>query len=190
MGALGFDEVHALALVPSSGKLYGVSDGDPGLLITIDPVDFVGTTVGVTPPDSHVRDLAFHAATGVIYGVDPIAGTLVIVNGATGADSAVGPIGFGSVAGLACVPGSSKLFATDAATGALLAIDPDSGQGTSIGSLGFDDVQGLDFDAFSGLLYGTDATTRQLIVIDRETGQGTVVGSTTCPVFDLSRPSP
>ena len=94
----------------------------------------------------------------------------------TGVGTAVGPLGFTRVVGLAFDPNTSTLYGVDVQSDQLITIDVVTGAGTAVGSLGFGGVQGLAYDAVAGVLYGTDVMTNQLITIDPLTGAGTSVG--------------
>ena len=67
---------------------------------------------------------------------------------ATGAATAIGPVGFPSVEGLSFQPSTGVLFGVDDETLQLLTIDVTTGAGSLVGDLGTTDVDlGLTFDS-------------------------------------------
>jgi hypothetical protein len=66
-------------------------------------------------------------------GANAATGQLILVDRATGAGTAVGPIGFLRVEDLSFDPIANKLYGVDAASGQLLSIDTTTGVGTAIG---------------------------------------------------------
>jgi uncharacterized protein YjiK len=58
------------------------------------------------------------------------------LNPLTGERTVIGPIGFGSVSGLAYNPQTDALFSVDNATGQLIKINRQTGAGSAIGEVG------------------------------------------------------
>jgi hypothetical protein len=115
------------------------------------------------------------AAGERLFGVDATTDQLIVIDTATGVVTAIGPLGFGNVHGLA-FRSDGTLFGLDV-TGSdrLITIDPNTGAGSVVGNVGFGDVRGLSFSP-SGILFGSDIASDQLITINTTTGLGTAVG--------------
>lgn len=124
---------------------------------------------------------------------------------ATGQASAVGPIGFNDVEGLAISPGGVLYAAADATIGTgsgqsdfLIRIDPNTGAGTLVGALsglqnqgvpgaagGFELDYGLAFTA-DGRLWLSSDTINLLWEVDPRNGQTRLVGSTGARISGLA----
>lgn len=119
------------------------------------------------------------ASTSDLYTIDP----------ATGAATAVGPIGY-AVTGLAMDPTTGTLYGatsnnSGASPRAIITIDTSTGAGTLVGPLGlgpFGVSSDICFDA-SGQLYGWSENTDDLIAIDKGTGAATIVGDAGLSTF-------
>jgi hypothetical protein len=125
-----------------------------------------------------------------LFAVDQITDELLILDPSTGARTVIGPIGFGSVSGLAYNPQTDTLFSVDNATGQLIKINRQTGVGTAIGQIGLNrlstDPAYLGF-AVTDLTFGPNNTlfgmtngensTGRLIRINQLTGQGTLVSN-------------
>ena len=141
-----------------------------------------------------LRALAFDTNTNTLFGIDGFTGQLVRIDPATGAATAVGPLGILVVDGLACGLGfdsnTNTLYGSifDPAQNAdeLVTIDPATGSATVVGPIGFQDVFGLAFDPNTNTLFGTDAFGADLIEIDPATGAGTFVSMLPTPGTTLA----
>jgi len=124
---------------------------------------------------------SFAQTGGVCYATlgtnDPMAGSLIMIDVATGTGTIVGPIGFGPIPSLA-INSAGELFCTDIANPAsLYSIDPVTGMGTLIGSTGLFFPDALAFDA-NDVLYVMDSA-NDLHTLDPATGTATLVVSVT-----------
>lgn len=161
IGALGAASVIALANDAVAGVLYGL-DATSNRLLRIDPTTGAGTAVGAAhaPP---LLALALDPATGTLYASD--GATLVVLDGASGAATSVGAIGFSRVDALTWTAGG-ELLGIDADTRALLMLDPATGAGTAVGPC---EATLLAVDPGSQRLLGVDAR-RRLLEVDASSG--------------------
>ncbi len=112
-----------------------------------------------------------------LYAVDDSTDSLVVIDPATGAGTAVGSLGVSGVRSLAFDRNTDTLYGTTIPLRQLVRIDIDTGAATVVGSLGEFDIQGLAFDSNTDTLYGTTVAPRQLVRIDTRTGAVTVAKS-------------
>ena len=118
-------------------------------------------------------------ATGTLFSVDLITDQLITLNTATGAGTAVGPVGFDNVHDLAFDPTTSTLFGVDFINGTgsqLITINTTTGVGTAVGLITPNAISGLAFDPTTSTMYGSDNNASRLITINTTTGAGTDVG--------------
>jgi sugar lactone lactonase YvrE len=84
-----------------------------------------------------VTSLAFDPNANVLYGVDVLGSALLTIDPTTGAESAIGPLGFDSVNSLTFDEASDTLYGNDLGTGQLLRIDRLSGAATAVARTDF-----------------------------------------------------
>ena len=181
LGLGGYRAVVALEF-NAAGTLFGV-DGNGPELLTIDVTTRQGTPVGGIGFRS-IRDLAFHAPSGFLYGIEDVpdatlSDRLIRIDPATGQGTLIGNIGpsYRYVRGLASDPATGVLYACDPVADQLITVNHLTGAGTPVASLDLANVKLLAFSP-SGVLYavnGTD-TFSQLVTIDKVTGHGTDLG--------------
>jgi len=167
--------LHAQASA-ATGSLYAISGaaGAPSTLYILDPATgAVVSTVGATG-FSHVTAIDFHPITGVLYGVTSEgegAGTsqLITINLLTGAGTAIGPTGLGSVPDIS-FDSTGTLYAWTENGDDLATIDTGTGAGTVIGSPIGTARTGLAFDS-GGTLYLKDQDDLDVI----STADGTLI---------------
>lgn len=139
-----------LAVDPTDGTLYASSTLMSGSLSStlyrLDPASGTATPIGPITGGGRVIEIAADA-TGTLYGVDIAADVLVTIDKATGAASAVGPLGFNSdfAQGLDFDPASGVLYfaAVDnqsifAQPGQMYTIDTATGHATLVGGISAD----------------------------------------------------
>ena len=131
-----------------------------------------------------VEALAFHPLTGVLFGVDDATDTLITIDTATGAGTAVG-VGVGNLGvavndvGLTFDSLGNLWMSTDTGQ-TFYTVDPTTGAATPIGPLG-QEVTGLA--AFRTAIYGLGGDgTDNLVTIDTGTGAATAVGPLVNPL--------
>lgn len=171
-------KLAALILAVSFAGLANASTiwmtGDDGEnLYTVNSTTGAGTLIGDFGM-SGTYTLAFDKA-GTRYGIaDGFAnGTLVTVNQATGAASAVGlSTGIGNLMALT-FSADGTLYAGSWATNNLYIINPITGAATVVGNLGFGGIMDLDFDSQGNLYALSDA----LYKVNTATGAGSLVTS-------------
>lgn len=120
-GCTGNNHVPGLDF-SSGGTLYGSRGGSSGHvenLVTLDTGTGACTPIG-SGSSNNVTGVAFDPDTGILYGVTGGgSGLLITIDPTTGAETTVGPIGFGSVSSLVII--SAAVPALPAGWGALLA---------------------------------------------------------------------
>jgi hypothetical protein len=125
-----------------------------------------------------VESLAFDPVAGVLWAADIATDQLLRVDPATGAGTAVGPLGFDQVRGLAFDANTGTLYGSDITTDQLLVIDTSTGVGSVVGPLGKPGLHGLGYDPVAGVLYGLDRGSTELVTIDPSSGATVTVGPT------------
>lgn len=119
----------------------------------------------------------------VLFGFDETTDQLISIDGSTGAGTAIGPTGLGTIADFA-IDSSGQIFASNYAADELISIDRNTGAVTTIGSYGpFANVVGLAFDSV-GNLYGIDDGTDQILQINTSTGAASALS--TLSITDVS----
>jgi len=161
----------------SGAVMYGSDTVDTVLLYA--DCDTADTeTIGSTP--SLIAGLAFHQATGILYGISSASGgALYVIDQATGAAQYVGHTNISYAHGLAIDPATGVLYATSWISD-LYSIDPGTGSATLIGPLGYANITALDFDPTTGVLYGAYSYANSdgwLLTIDTATGLATEVST-------------
>lgn len=174
VGPLGFHGVESLAYDAGAGTLLAV-DNATSQLLTIDPATGRATVVP-TPGVNLALGMAIHPTTGVIY--VSLGTHVATLDRTTGfLTSLPGPLGYGTLRGLALDPVTGTLFGLDRDTRRLLTIDTTTGVASDVGAIGAFTCHALAYDASSGALWTCDAIGRRgLVRLDRLTGAGTRVG--------------
>jgi len=98
------DQMTGLAFDPNDGTLYGSAGSGADRIYTIDKSTGAVTLIGTTGPGGSTPDLFFDG-TGSLFGSKGGGGspnTLISIDKATAAGTAIGPIGFVAVSGLDC----------------------------------------------------------------------------------------
>lgn len=218
IGAIGFDDVGAMAFHPVSHKIYaaGKRNGDKTpVLITIDPVTGVGTEIGPIGPGRGISDMAFRPSDNTLYAHRVDCPNLIYrIDVGTGAGTVVG-----EVMTELCLGGNALEF-TSASTLYLAAsynggsgpytlytVDQSSGATTLFVSLaypasfgGLARANAMKFNPVTGVLVCTVTTSLYgggpnfLATIDVATGVVTEIGPTVTDldglVFASDVPSP
>lgn len=122
--SLGMNNVEGLAYAAAGNQVFLTINGSQLGRFRLDDLAFVH--VGAFPGYVGVRGLEVDAQSGRLYGVDGPTRTLLEIDPATAAVTAIGtlPSAYADVQGLAMDPLGRVLYATDLATGRLLEIDP------------------------------------------------------------------
>lgn len=106
IGSTGFSQIFGLTIDPATRTLYGI-DIFNDQLVAID-ADTASASVISTFDADVVSGLAFDEVTQSLFAtvnIDGPAGTLISIDPTTGQSITIGSIGFGSVQGLAFIPG-------------------------------------------------------------------------------------
>lgn len=174
VGAVGFDDVEALAFQPGTGVLFGYDDIQD-VLLTIDLATGAGTLVGHSGVNVTDMGIAFDGE-GRLYMVDDLPGRLYEIDPATGLAVEVGALGQ-RVTGLTARGGTLFGLGGDG-TNDLGTVDPGTGAFTIVGALGGVSLSdgGIDFDR-SGRLWGIEDG-GDVFRVDPTTGLATVVATT------------
>jgi hypothetical protein len=140
---LTVSDVRGLAVTPA-GVCYGIVNGTPDKLYTIDLSTGVATLVGNTG-NSSIQALASDSGGNLLaWAVNPTVagqGSLLTINASTGVATAVGPPTPASIQALAFSP-AGVLYGCN--TG-LFTINPSTGAATPVGPANLGDVRGIDF---------------------------------------------
>jgi Thrombospondin type 3 repeat len=173
IGPTGLSHVTGIDVDPTTGLLYGVTNG-PNRLVRIDPATGVATVIGTT--GQQIPDIAF-APDGTLYGWSQGTDDLVRIDLTTGSATIVGDcacetattgLAFDS-AGVLYMKSYDTLNLIDPATGSIV---------SSVPIPAFETSNPLDFDASDVLLTGLrDGTGFLLLTLDTQTGALTPRGS-------------
>ena len=134
--------VGALAYDAGAGALYGADEVTlVNEFLGIDPDTAVATVIGARIGFEDVRGLA--VANGTVFGVDAATDQLLTIDPATGLGTAVAPLGFADINGLAYHPLTGLLYGVDNRTDVLVSIDPLTFRTAAVGPTGTQEVEGL-----------------------------------------------
>jgi len=173
IGPTGYDHVTGIDFDPTTGILYGVTNG-PGRLLVLDVTTGAGTVIGST--GAQIPDITFDPA-GTLYGWSSFDDDLVTIDLGTGQATIVGEC--------SCPTGLTGLAADSAGTlymksfETLHVLEPSTGTIVSTTPIPpFETSNPLEFDPrdvlFSGLRTGDGFSLRTL---DQGTGELTSLGS-------------
>jgi len=132
---------------------------------------FLGDTLSLQATITAANDEVLYGATS--------SGQLLRINTGTGAGTLIGPIGFGTIEAIECLPDGTLLGIAN--QNQLIEINTTTGAGQLIGTVtGYAWVEGLAYPNSDGLLYasatvGPGADANRLITINPATGQPTWV---------------
>jgi hypothetical protein len=199
--ALGALALVGLSAHVDAAVLYGATaSGSPGRLFTIDPatgaqISDIGPTNDAAGANYPITGLAFHPATGVLYGSTgnnpaATAGTFVTINPATAQVTVIGLFNAGPT-NSSDVPATMTDLAFDAAGNLygigsfggpqLYSIDITTGQATVIGTTGLTSTTGGGLAISSAdVIYGTPTASRYG-TYDSATGAYTDITNPTKP---------
>jgi len=218
IGAIGFDDVGAMAFHPVSHKIYAAGkrsvDKTP-VLITIDPVTGAGTEVGPIGPGRGISDIAFRPSDNTLYAHRINCPNLIYtIDVGTGAGTVIGDVLTASCLGGDALEFSSAntLYLAASYNGGsgpytLYTVDQSSGAATPFVSLtypasfgGLARANAMKFDPATGVLVCTVTTSfggggpNFLAMIDIATGVVTEIGPTVTDldglVFTSDLPTP
>ncbi len=200
VGAIGFDQVDALAFAPG-GTLYGVGQNGAGkwTLLKIDLTTGAGTAVGATGLDVRFQDIAFgsggslfgystaarqRSKTGNVYSIDPNSGTAKFLGNLPGAADDTAPVALSSANSLYAVNAGSLGIVNGASSSTATALhySPSFGSAPSA-------AKAVEYDAQSGKLWALmDQGNRgdYLATIDVKTGNVAPVGKTTAALQSIA----
>jgi DNA-binding beta-propeller fold protein YncE len=156
-----------------AGTVYGLRDGDPGELYTIDKS--TGAATLVTQIQGYSSLVGLEYMSGKLYATDifgdsNLFGTIDPITGAfTGISDQGFSVNWHSLAG---DESANLLYTIDFDSSHLLSITP-TGTITDIGASTF--MSGLAFDSINSILYGADGSS--LFTINTATGAATAVGA-------------
>ena len=180
---------HAQALFGATSE-----PGATSVLYRIDPATALGTAIGPITGFSNVSGLAFHPATGVLYGVgfNSTGHVLLTVDPATGLGTEVGPTNVGAVSGCSSrvsdisFRSDGTLFAYAEPCDQFGTINVSSGAFTLLGDTGLGSVgNGIAFVS-GGALY--HAGSGGFDTLNQSTGQGTALRALTFPSACITNP--
>ncbi len=105
----------------------------------------------------------------------------------TGAETPIGPTGYGEILALSFRPGTATLYGVDATTGTLVTIDTATGAGAPVGAIGIGSTVGvgLAWD-HAGNLWLANELDEGFYALDPATGAATFVGTTGQSVSGLA----
>jgi hypothetical protein len=143
--------------------IYGVS-GYTTEILTVNTSTGDGALLS-DHPGTQPHGLAFDPLSGLLY--SNAGGTLWSTDPATGLTTAIGAIGYSTVAELAFDPGNRILYGIDVASNSVITLDTSTGAGAFVGNHGISTMVGLAFDTSSGFLAATNASgLRSLFMLD------------------------
>ena len=192
VGAIGFDQVGALAFAPN-GSLYGVGQNGAGkwALLKVDLISGAGTAVGATGLDTPFRDIAFRSdgtlfgyassqktKSGLVYSLSTSTGAATIVGNITGGVGDGAAVAFSSENVLYTVNEQGLRTISSQNAGSVTALHYRSPVGNASAR-----ANAVKFDVNSGTLWALmgnngAANNTYLANIDVKTGNVAAVGQT------------
>jgi hypothetical protein len=164
---------------PSHAILYGVSDGNPGVLYRINEASGLATLIApVVPGNVSLTGASFLG--GQLYGTDVFgsANTMGTIDTATGAFNPTISQGFSlNWHGLASDESAGLLYTIDIDDGNKLKSITSGGVVTTIGAGTGIDGRGMAYDGVNDILYATRSFDSGLYTVDTTTGTAQFIGS-------------
>jgi hypothetical protein len=176
---LGAAVVCVPAPVATAGDLVyfnetGGAGGSPRELYELDAVSGISTFLANLPGSQRFFGLDVQPSTGTVYGIEPTASALYVVDVTTGTATLAASTGLNVVTSIAFDPTTGVLYGLGRNVTSLYTIDPVTGASTVIGNTGGTVRTGLVCSA-AGTLYGFSLS-GALYTVDKTNASVTPIG--------------